>query len=178
MKTKICQCCSKPFPTSIILSNKRRSLTKRIYCLECSPFGTKDRRHPQDRIKDQDGMRTCSSCKQRKPLNNDNFSKKLTEKSQYGWLCKPCASKRTILRQQVIKQKCLNYKGNKCEVCGYNKSTRALHFHHNNPQTKDFTLGQYRGRSWKATKAELDKCMLVCANCHAELHDQLIIKQS
>ena len=71
------------------------------------------------------------------------------------------------------KLKCVKYKGGKCELCGYNRSARALCFHHKNPEEKDFTFSN-KVRSWEKVQRELDKCILVCANCHAEIHDGLI----
>ena len=65
-----------------------------------------------------------------------------------------------------------SYKGGACAVCGYKKCIRALTFHHINPKTKKFGLSA-RGltRSWEMIIKELDKCVLLCANCHAEVHD-------
>ena len=63
-------------------------------------------------------------------------------------------------------------KGNKCAICGYDKCQRALNFHHIDPSKKEFDLAS-RGltRSWKKIKDEIKKCVLVCANCHAEIHE-------
>lgn len=68
----------------------------------------------------------------------------------------------------------LEYKGSKCGVCGYNRCSRALVFHHLEGD-KDFGISE-KGytRSWDKTKKELDKCILVCSNCHAEVHEGLI----
>lgn len=68
----------------------------------------------------------------------------------------------------------LEYKGSKCERCGYNRCMEALEFHHIDPTKKDFNVSS-RGhtRSWKRVKEELDKCVLLCANCHRELHTEL-----
>ena len=65
--------------------------------------------------------------------------------------------------------------GGKCGICGYNKCVEALEFHHLDPNEKDFQLGR-RGMhrhdtNWEKVKIELDKCILVCANCHRELHN-------
>ncbi len=171
MKTQICQACSTEFLSSQKIDGKWRSFKNRKYCLTCSPFGTKDKRHPNDRARDLDGCRTCYKCSERKPLDHQHFPKSNTEKSGFRFICKKCSSKKTITVQKDVKVKCLEYKGNKCEKCGYNKCKRALHFHHTNPSEKDFSLGTYRCRSWETIKAELDKCILVCANCHAEIHD-------
>lgn len=75
-------------------------------------------------------------------------------------------------RRKELRAKALEYKGGKCSVCAYNKSARALGFHHLNPAKKDFGLSS-KGmtRSWDRLKAELDKCVLLCANCHMEVHD-------
>ena len=65
----------------------------------------------------------------------------------------------------------VEYKGGKCINCGYKKDIAALDFHHVDETKKDFGLSQ-RGltRSWDRIKKELDKCILVCANCHREIH--------
>lgn len=69
------------------------------------------------------------------------------------------------------KEKGIAYKGGKCERCGYCKSKWALNFHHLDPATKSFNIGSATTRSWKVVQAELDKCILLCANCHAEEHE-------
>jgi 5-methylcytosine-specific restriction endonuclease McrA len=71
-------------------------------------------------------------------------------------------------------QKAIEYKGGKCIYCGYSKCSRALSFHHVNPSEKSFGISA-RGitRSWEKTRRELDKCVLVCSNCHAEIHDNI-----
>jgi len=63
------------------------------------------------------------------------------------------------------------YKGDKCERCGYDHCIDALEFHHIDPTQKDFSISS-KGytRSWSKVKEELDKCMILCANCHRELH--------
>lgn len=74
-------------------------------------------------------------------------------------------------RRTKIKIKCLKYKGNKCEICGYNKCIRALSFHHTDPSKKDFIISGNHTRRWTKIRKELDKCILVCANCHMEIHE-------
>ena len=72
----------------------------------------------------------------------------------------------------MIKEMAIAYKGGKCCICGYDKCKSALDFHHKNGEVKNFGLS-VRGltRSWVRTKKELDKCVLVCANCHREIHE-------
>lgn len=68
-----------------------------------------------------------------------------------------------------IKKKCVEYKGGKCERCGYDKCIGALDFHHLDPSQKDFGIST-NIKSFDLIKKELDKCILLCANCHREEH--------
>jgi DNA-binding CsgD family transcriptional regulator len=72
--------------------------------------------------------------------------------------------------RQKLKEKAVEYKGGRCEKCGYNKCIIALEFHHMNPLEKDFNIGKNSMLAWGKVKKELDKCILVCANCHREIH--------
>jgi len=67
------------------------------------------------------------------------------------------------------KIKLVEYKGGKCEKCGYDKCIRALDFHHIDPLQKDFDISS-NSYSFEKMKKEADKCILVCANCHREIH--------
>jgi 5-methylcytosine-specific restriction endonuclease McrA len=74
-------------------------------------------------------------------------------------------------RRKKVRQMAIEYKGGRCQLCGYNRCIEALEFHHNNSSSKDFSISE-KGytRSWVKVKEELDKCMLLCANCHREIH--------
>lgn len=88
------------------------------------------------------------------------------------YCCKTCGVKAYIAEWRVrTKERAIRYKGGKCSVCGYDKCREALVFHHRDPSKKEFGLS-FNGwcRSWERTKAELEKCDLLCRNCHAELH--------
>ncbi len=73
-------------------------------------------------------------------------------------------------RRKTIRQKAIKYKGGKCELCGYNRCIEALEFHH--ISNKSFGISQ-KGytRSWNKVKDEIDKCILLCANCHREVEN-------
>ena len=85
--------------------------------------------------------------------------------------CRKCAVDGVQKRREKIKELSLEYKGGKCEKCGYSKSKRALSFHHIDPTQKEFTVSS-SNKSWDRVKNELDKCVLLCMNCHMELHDE------
>lgn len=62
--------------------------------------------------------------------------------------------------------------GGKCSCCGYDKCNDALALHHLDPSKKEFTLGAIRGnpKAWEKIIIELRKCILLCHNCHCEIH--------
>ena len=72
-------------------------------------------------------------------------------------------------RRRKIKLLAIQYKGGKCQVCGYNKYPGALDLHHIDGQKSFGIADKGYTRSWETTKKELDKCVLVCANCHREI---------
>lgn len=114
----------------------------------------------------------CPKCKQEKQENE--FYSRPDRNGKKQSYCKECNKNNTIDRQRNFKIKCINYKGGKCENCGYSKCPGALDFHHKDPTQKDFNISKYRNTSWEKNKkditGELDKCSLLCANCHREIH--------
>jgi len=94
----------------------------------------------------------------------------MAEKRKYAdrakYLIKAVAKRRRKIRKMAVE-----YKGGKCILCGYNKCFQSLEFHHLTKTGKDFGISD-KGytRSWERVKEEIDKCILVCANCHRELH--------
>ena len=68
----------------------------------------------------------------------------------------------------------IEYKGGKCVVCNYNKCQQALQFHHRDPNEKEFAVANSGTLDIEKLKVEVDKCLLVCANCHVEIHSGLI----
>lgn len=107
----------------------------------------------------------CNTIKSRKEF----YSIKNQEIKVSG-LCKPCVLISNKERRREVKRKCVEYLGGCCSNCGYNKSLSALDFHHLNPEEKDKTYVNWRLKFDKLIK-ELDKCILLCANCHRELHE-------
>jgi hypothetical protein len=78
-------------------------------------------------------------------------------------------------RRRRLKELAVQYKGGKCILCGYSRCIWALDFHHIDESQKEFSLS-VRGltRSWDKIKQEVEKCALVCANCHREIHAGVI----
>jgi transposase len=87
-----------------------------------------------------------------------------------GWRCLQCRAGAVVARRRSVKAILVAEAGGACALCGYARSVAALQFHHVDPASKDFQIA-YRGvaRSIAAARAEAAKCVLLCANCHAEV---------
>lgn len=91
--------------------------------------------------------------------------------SEKTFCCRKCAIKAGVdKRRRKLKVMAIEHNGGKCQHCGYNKCIAALEFHHRNPTQKDFGLSNGNTYSWEKIKNEIEKCDLLCANCHRELH--------
>ena len=74
-----------------------------------------------------------------------------------------------------IKIEGIKYLGGECNRCGYKKCIAALDFHHKSSDTKEFNITGGNLKSFEKIKPELDKCELLCANCHREHHNPQLI---
>lgn len=84
--------------------------------------------------------------------------------------CRKCLVIAVTKRRRKLKLLAVEYKGGKCERCGYHKCIDALDFHHLDTSIKEFGIGSGSTKAWEIVKKELDKCELLCANCHREEH--------
>lgn len=71
---------------------------------------------------------------------------------------------------KTCKSKIIEGFGGKCAICGYNKCQTAFDLHHINPLEKDFTISGFKIKNWSKIVNEVKKCVLLCSNCHRELH--------
>jgi hypothetical protein len=72
-----------------------------------------------------------------------------------------------------LKDMAVRYKGGKCQLCNYSKYNGSLTFHHLDPKMKRFTISG-KSISFERLKPELDKCIMVCQNCHGEIHGGIV----
>lgn len=96
---------------------------------------------------------------------------------RFRYRCRCCDNKKTIERFRDYKRKAGEYKGGKCLICGYSKCLASLDFHHKCPDKKDPNWKKMRNWPLEKIKAELDKCDLVCRNCHGEIHSGMHIER-
>ena len=106
-----------------------------------------------------------------------HYCRKLYRKLHKGKIPKrpkPEIEYRRQKKRHEVKKQCIEYKGGRCDKCGYDKSLGALEFHHVNPKEKKYQIGYGIARTWdlEKMKPELDKCQLVCSNCHKEIHHE------
>jgi 5-methylcytosine-specific restriction endonuclease McrA len=84
--------------------------------------------------------------------------------------CKRCRMERVVEWRRRTKLRLIAEAGGCCRICGYDRYSGALHFHHVDPSTKEFAISK-KGHTWSLEKmrAEVAKCALLCSNCHAEV---------
>lgn len=156
-----------------IALNLRKAKTTIRYWLKKFELKTKNLSPKQKKINPKPTHKTCSRCNTKKNRFEFYNRRDGTDISPY---CKICTGEQTIERQRNFKIHCVKYKGEKCSICNYNKCINALEFHHLDPSQKDFSISNVKLYSFSETvKKELDKCILVCANCHREIHSKLIV---
>lgn len=107
-------------------------------------------------------------CKLCGETNKDLFY--VHKDGRVRYRCKNCDNKETIKRFRNYKRQAVEYKGGKCVKCGYNKCLGSMDFHHLDSKQKDLNWERMRKWSFEKIKKELDKCILVCRNCHGEIH--------
>lgn len=141
-----CRKCSGQIPWRIVVDGKVKFLPNRKYCLECSPWGFHNTK---------------------KDINKPNYEKKpygeWTEEQKKKAMASH--SGRALNRKLQL----INMAGGGCKICGYNKSSNALSFHHKRDKLFQLNLTNLASKSWELILAEFDKCDLLCMNCHAEI---------
>lgn len=152
----ICKQCNKQFPNRVEINGVKKLLCSRKYCLDCSPYG----KHNTKTLNKEISECVCKKC-------NRSFSFDRRKNHTYN-TCNTCVTKS---RHRLIKKKAIEYLGGKCTKCGYMKCFMALDFHHLNPDDKDFSISANYNRKWESLVEELNKCVLLCSNCHREIHN-------
>jgi hypothetical protein len=146
VKQLLCGLCRRLFPAKAVVDGTLRSLYRRRFCLECSPFG----------------MHNTSKT----PPGSLNFEE-LIEHRRRRRNAKTYRYQKK--RRRELKAQLVAARGGHCEDCGYRASLAALDFHHRDARSKEFALSKFNG-SRERLFAEAEKCVLVCANCHRLRH--------
>lgn len=148
-----CRKCKEVKPITFFALDKNLPYGYRRLCKNCM---SKDIKEYYD-LKKKDGR--CVRC-------GKKVDRKIT-------LCNLCIKKdtiRVIKKRKLNKIRAINYLGGVCKECGLKSNIYWIYdFHHCN-KDKEFGLCDEMGHSWEKLKIELDKCELLCANCHRTKH--------
>lgn len=157
---KKCKKCENTIPSRIYLEGQLKSTKNRIYCFDCSPFKQHNLKHTEVTT-EKPYMNICRVCDKSYPGGHQ----------QHKSICNVC---RTSNSRKNKKLKAVGYMGGKCIVCEYDKCIAALHFHHIEPHEKEFGFSSNMTKPFEVLQIELNKCIIVCSNCHSEIHAGLI----
>jgi 5-methylcytosine-specific restriction endonuclease McrA len=118
-------------------------------------------------------MINCKTCGIE--LTEENTFKRGGRKTNFpiGYYrhCKKCYNANRLVRMVENKKKQVEFFGGKCKLCGYDKCHNALEFHHLDPTIKEESPSSLRQVTDELRwKSELEKCILLCSNCHREVH--------
>jgi len=107
------------------------------------------------------------------PPDRSQLTAELDVKRSDGyWRCRKCTVEQVASGRRRRKELLVAEAGGSCAICGYNRSPAALHFHHVDPGEKSFAMAVGgRTRALATLRQEAAKCVLLCANCHAEVED-------
>lgn len=143
---KVCERCGAPFAARQIVDGKLRYLYRRRFCLACSPFGL------HNTSKAPSGIASPEELKEHRRRRRNAKTYRSLKK-----------------RRARRKRDLIEMRGGRCEDCSYGALPAALEFHHRDPASKDFGLGNFHG-SYERLLREAEKCDLLCAICHRLRH--------
>jgi 5-methylcytosine-specific restriction endonuclease McrA len=102
--------------------------------------------------------------------NKEDFYGRSGRPGKFMGVCKEHHNQGRTKLNRSVKQRCIDYLGGSCQLCGYKRCNSALELHHKDPNEKDPDYLKLRNRSFEKIEKELDKCALLCSNCHREVH--------
>lgn len=194
IKKRLCRKCNNDFPLTIEYFCPRKTDKNgfNLYCKECINSEKREKRINKRKISNKGGFipgiegKRCTICKNSYPCTLDYFGKHKGNKSGLDTFCKECRRNRNLnnfykasdkwkathnrtkcIKQQRIKELKENSGG--CLKCKENRYY-LLDYHHIDPSTKLFQIAQGGSKGWEKVKNEIDKCILLCKNCHSEFH--------
>ena len=161
---RTCSGCGGLHPNLVWVDGRRRNLQRRRFCLDCSPFGSRNNRNADTRRRDVADV-VCVTC--------GRLQRPAQTKGRECWTC-------AYTRRGGHRLDCVHAAvGDACWLCGYTRGPagrRVLDFHHVRPAEKLFSLDRRHliNLAWRRVVAELRKCVLLCANCHREVEAKLV----
>ena len=134
-----------------------------------------------------ENLRYCKKCDSHKPQTTEYWHKRKSRKDGWEFYCKECIKKTTLANynknkekwnkttrknKKLQRQRINEYKNSlNCLKCGESRNW-LLDFHHKDPNQKDFQISQGERYGWEKVKREIEKCIVLCSNCHRDFHYQ------
>jgi transposase/predicted RNA-binding Zn-ribbon protein involved in translation (DUF1610 family) len=118
-----------------------------------------------------DGLKKCNACLQEKDLSNYVLRK--DRPGVYTTTCNACVSKSIIEKEKKVKSHLVSLCGGKCAKCGGVFENSQYDFHHTDPEHKDFKISEKKHSNLQLVLSELEKCIMVCSNCHNHIHHEM-----
>lgn len=171
-KEELQELIDKGFSQRKISEETGKSHTSIRHWLKKYDLNTKNKKH-QSTTDYENDEKYCRKCDKTKSL--DSFYKR-SNLNAFASYCKECVNKYYTKRIRKIKIKMVNYKGGECERCKLKlKDTHysVFDFHHIDPENKDPKFNRIKYQKWEVIKKEIEKCQLLCANCHRITHAEL-----
>ena len=126
-------------------------------------------------LHDGPGKKYCPKCDEIKNIG-DFYTRKSVGRNDVGGYCKKCSNAYHKDRVKRVKIKMIEYKGSKCENCNLHLCDShycVFDFHHLDPKEKDPNFAKIKYQKWEVIKNEIDKCQLLCSNCHRLEHAKI-----
>lgn len=160
MAFRRCAKCDAPIPLSTKVNGKFHNLQRRKHCLTCVPLN-----NGRGRWFGFVPKAPTVRAEEKRARMRKKYEARRTELGR-------CPVATVRIARKLTLQTLL---GARCQLCGYDRCRRTLHFHHVDPAEKGFDLKITSFQMQLGTLlAEARKCILICANCHGELHDGLV----
>ena len=159
---RICQCGS--IFNNVCPENVWVDIRGRKMCWICKPYNSSNNKTLETREN-----KVCPRCNQNLLIEQFYF-KSATGRRTRTTYCKKCIIDYNYERELKFKINIIKLKGGKCSKCGYNKNISALEMHHLDRNEKEFNFA-YKSAMTNDLLKELDKCILVCSNCHREIEN-------
>ena len=193
--TRFCKKCNQDLPKTLEYFTPRKTDKEgfSLYCKECINNKKREKRKEKRQHWDKGGKvegkdgRKCTICKNIYPPTSDFFGKHRKSSSGLDTYCTSCRHEKTrqyyynnkekMQSQSIAWKKTQRDKINEiknsciCLKCKENRNW-LLDFHHIDPTKKDFQISQGEGYRWEKVQEEIDKCVVLCSNCHRDFHYQ------
>jgi len=124
----------------------------------------------------ENSTKFCFKCKEIKSVKDFYKRKSKSRYDEYAGYCKKCSNEYHTKRVKEVKIKMVHHKGGECIRCHLKLEDShycVFEFHHKDPSEKDIKFNKIKYQKWETIEKELNKCDLLCSNCHRLTHAEI-----